>query len=238
MVTGLILPPKTDEQNAGSGIRGLATISHLTRPKRPPDHSNRNTVDRVTLPGGEWIRTFSSAQDSNSSCFRPSSADLPAHDHPSSCRPRRTDRVVGRGPESRHSPPGGGVTPRSRCRRCERIAEPKVRIRSSPPKSQRTFGPRAAELDPEVPIRPLGFLANPRVKLPLLSCRASGKVPETHSVDSICDHDFGVFTVTNIATENTDAVLPAHSLPRTPKAANQPSGHRRTRPRSASAPRW
>ena len=52
MVTGLILPPKTDEQNAGSGIRGLATISHLTRPKRPPDHSNRNTVDRVTLPGG------------------------------------------------------------------------------------------------------------------------------------------------------------------------------------------
>src|SRR6266436_4092261 len=49
----------------------------------------------------------------------------------------------------------------------------------------------------------------------------SGKVPDTHSVDSICDHDFGVFTVTNIATENTDAVLPAHPLPRTPKAANQ-----------------
>ena len=50
---------------------------------------------------------------------------------------------------------------------------------------------------------------------------SSGKVPDTHSVDSICDHDFGVFTVTNIATENTDAVLPAHPLPRTPKAANQ-----------------
>jgi len=49
----------------------------------------------------------------------------------------------------------------------------------------------------------------------------SGKVPDTHSVDSICDHDFGVFTVTNIATENTDAVLPAHPLPRTPTAANQ-----------------
>ena len=49
----------------------------------------------------------------------------------------------------------------------------------------------------------------------------SGKVPDSHSVDSICDHDFGVFTVTNIATENTDAVLPAHPLPRTPKAANQ-----------------
>jgi hypothetical protein len=49
----------------------------------------------------------------------------------------------------------------------------------------------------------------------------SGKIPDTHSVDSICDRDFGVFTVTNIATENTDAALPAHPLPRTPKAANQ-----------------
>ena len=67
----------------------------------------------------------------HSSWFRPSWADLPAHGHPSSCRPRRTDRVVGRGTERRHSPPGsGGVTPRSRCRRCERVAEPKVRIRS------------------------------------------------------------------------------------------------------------
>jgi hypothetical protein len=52
-------------------------------------------------------------------------------------------------------------------------------------------------------------------------CFPSGKVPDTHSVDSSCDHDFGVFIVTNIATENTDAVLPAHPLPRTPKAANQ-----------------
>src|SRR6266404_2348045 len=78
----------------------------------------------------------SSALIGNSSWFRPSSADLPAHGHPSSCRPRRTDRVVGRGPERRHSPPGsGGVTPRSRCRRCERVAEPKVRIRSPPAKS-------------------------------------------------------------------------------------------------------
>src|SRR4029077_455505 len=35
------------------------------------------------------------------------------------------------------------------------------------------------------------------------------------------DHDLGVFTVTNIPTENTDAVPPAHPVPRTPKAANQ-----------------
>jgi cold shock CspA family protein len=51
--------------------------------------------------------------------------------------------------------------------------------------------------------------------------KPSGKVPDTHSVGSICDHDFGVFTVTNIATENTDAVPPAHAVPGMPKAANQ-----------------
>ena len=51
--------------------------------------------------------------------------------------------------------------------------------------------------------------------------KPSGKVRETHSVGSICDHDFGVFTVTNIATENTDAVPPVHAVPRMPKAANQ-----------------
>ena len=57
--------------------------------------------------------------------------------------------------------------------------------------------------------------------------KPSGKVRETHSVGSICDHDFGVFTVTNIATENTDAVPPVHAVPRMPKAANQ--GLRRCR---------
>ena len=51
--------------------------------------------------------------------------------------------------------------------------------------------------------------------------QASGKVPETHSVGPICDHDFGVFTVTNITTENTDAVPPAHPVPRMPNAADQ-----------------
>src|SRR3954454_3733518 len=51
--------------------------------------------------------------------------------------------------------------------------------------------------------------------------RPSHKVPDTHSVGSICDDDFGVFTVTNIATENTDAVPPAHPVPRMPKAANR-----------------
>jgi len=54
-----------------------------------------------------------------------------------------------------------------------------------------------------------------------LNPKPSGKVPDTHSIGSISDHDLGVFTVTNIATENTDAVTPAHPVPRTPKAANQ-----------------
>ena len=51
--------------------------------------------------------------------------------------------------------------------------------------------------------------------------KPSGKIPDTHSVGSICDHDFGVFTVANIAMENTEAVPPAHPVPRMPKAANQ-----------------
>ena len=62
---------------------------------------------RQTLWRAEWIRTFSSALDRQqfvvSSEFGRSTV---AHGHPSSCRPRRTDRVVGRCPERRHSPPG------------------------------------------------------------------------------------------------------------------------------------
>ena len=50
--------------------------------------------------------------------------------------------------------------------------------------------------------------------------KPSGKVRETHSVGSICDHDFGVFTVTDIATENTDAVPPADAVPRLPDTDN------------------
>ena len=111
-------------------------------------------------------------------------------------------------------------------RACDLRKRDARRVRRSPPRSAPADpllrAVHSSQIDdPEVPVRPLGSLANPRVEPTLLSCRASGKVPETHSVDSICDHDFGVFTVTNIATENTDAVLPAHPLPRTPKAANQ-----------------
>jgi hypothetical protein len=64
----------------------------------------------------------------------------------------------------------------------------------------------------------LGIIREPASGCP--PSKPSGKVPDTHSVGSICDHDFGVFTVTNIATENTDAVPPAHPVPRMPKAAN------------------
>ena len=36
---------------------------------------------------------------------------------------------------------------------------------------------------------------SPRASFRLPS-KSSGKIPDTHSVGSICDHDFGVFTVT------------------------------------------
>jgi hypothetical protein len=49
--------------------------------------------------------------------------------------------------------------------------------------------------------------------------KPSGKLPDTHSVGSFCDHNLGVFIVAKIAVENTDAVPPVHSVPRTPKAA-------------------
>jgi hypothetical protein len=68
-------------------------------------------------------------------------------------------------------------------------------------------------------LRALGIIREPASGCP--PSKPSGKVPDTHSVGSICDHDFGVFTVTNIATENTDAVPPAHAVPGMPNAANQ-----------------
>ena len=61
--------------------------------------------------------------------------------------------------------------------------------------------------------------------------RPSHKILDTHAVGSICNDDFGVFTVTNIATENTDAVSPAHGAaqqgraPGSGRAACTPSFH-------------
>ena len=99
-------------------------------------------VRRLTA-GAEWIRTFSSAPDGQQFVV---SSELGPMD-------RRTviQAVAGLGEPlefraavrgaATHRLDQAGVTPRSRCRRCERIAEPKVRIRSPPPKSQRTFSP-------------------------------------------------------------------------------------------------
>jgi hypothetical protein len=47
----------------------------------------------------------------------------------------------------------------------------------------------------------------------------SRKVPDTHPVGAIYNHNLGVFTVTQIEMENTDAVSPTHLVPRTPQAA-------------------
>jgi hypothetical protein len=60
--------------------------------------------------------------------------------------------------------------------------------------------------------------------------QASGKLPDTHPVGSFCDNNLGVFMVTKIAMENTDAVPPAYPVPRTPKAAC-PGLHRGRAPR-------
>ena len=62
------------------------------------------------------------------------------------------------------------------------------------------------------------------------SPQASGKLPDTHAVGSFCDNNLGVFMVIKIAMENTDAVPPAHPVPRTPKAAC-PGLHRGRAPR-------
>jgi hypothetical protein len=76
--------------------------------------------------------------------------------------------------------------------------------------------------------------SNPRSRLRNRELRLpppSGKVPYTHSVGSICDHNLGVFIVTKIAMENTDAVPPAHPVPRTPKTASYPGLQRCRAPR-------
>ena len=53
-----------------------------------------------------------------------------------------------------------------------------------------------------------------------VNCRAkfSGKIPDTHSVSAICNHNLGMVTITKVTMENADAVPPAHPVPRTPKA--------------------
>ena len=90
--------------------------------------------------GAEWIRTFSSAPDGQQFVV---SSELGPMD-------RRTviQAVAGLGEPlefraavrgvAPHRLDQAGVTPRSRCRRCEPIAEPKVRIRSPPP--ERCYG--------------------------------------------------------------------------------------------------
>ena len=92
--------------------------------------------------GAEWIRTFSSAPDGQQFVV---SSELGPMD-------RRTviQAVAGLGEPlefraavrgvAPHRLDQAGVTPRSRCRRCEPIAEPKVRIQLSPAESQQTFG--------------------------------------------------------------------------------------------------
>jgi hypothetical protein len=47
----------------------------------------------------------------------------------------------------------------------------------------------------------------------------SGKVPKTHSVGSVGDHNLGVFTITEIALKIANAVPPTHLISGAPNAA-------------------
>jgi len=91
-------------------------------------------VRRLTA-GGSWIRTFSSALDRHQfvvsfefgrSTDAPSSEQLPASANRSSCR-------AGSG-----APPLTARIGRRHTKGCERVAEPKVRIRSPP--AERCYG--------------------------------------------------------------------------------------------------
>jgi hypothetical protein len=47
----------------------------------------------------------------------------------------------------------------------------------------------------------------------------SGKVPKADSVGSVGDHNLGVFTITDIALKNANAILPTHFISGAPNTA-------------------
>jgi hypothetical protein len=49
--------------------------------------------------------------------------------------------------------------------------------------------------------------------------RNSGKVPKTHSVGSVGDHNLGVFAITEIALKIAHAVPPTHFISGAPNTA-------------------
>jgi hypothetical protein len=53
---------------------------------------------------------------------------------------------------------------------------------------------------------------------PDLESENSGQVVNTHPVDSVRDDDFGVFAVTEMATETPGAVVPIRRFPGPPNA--------------------
>ena len=128
--------------------------------------------------GAEWIRTFSSAPDGQQFVV---SSELGPMD-------RRTviQAVAGLGEPlefraavrgvAPHRLDQAGVTPRSRCRRCEPIAEPKVRIRSPPARSQPRTGPMASggrQTLPTAETRPLSSCPAQRAGAQRLCIRRS-----------------------------------------------------------------
>ena len=64
------------------------------------------------------------------------------------------------------------------------------------------------------------YLHKPESRLPAICARASGKLLEAHSIGSIFDYNLSVFTVSEIALENTSAAPPAHPVSRTEAGCN------------------
>jgi hypothetical protein len=79
--------------------------------------------------------------------------------------------------------------------------------------NSRSHTPRCRfECRPEL-TRSCGSAQNPA------QVKDSGKVPKTHSVGSVGDHNLGVFTITEIALKIANAVPPTHLISGAPNAA-------------------
>ena len=99
------------------------------------------TVRRRLTAGAERIRTFSSALDRPQFLVSSEFGRSTGARSSSTCRPRRTDRVVGRGPERRHTKVVLSAVQASRNRRFESVPLQQRVYKPSVPE-RRTIMPR------------------------------------------------------------------------------------------------
>jgi hypothetical protein len=136
---------------------------------------------------------------------------------------------VGQGSDRTH--PTCPVTRRygheRRSRRNDPANEPQVRRAEAANEADRIIGASIASIgdyrfhEGLFGVRGSGSDLSQRTKIPGARSRQSlsGKVPDTHPVGAIYNHNLDVFTIPKIAMENTDAISPAHPVPGTPKVA-------------------